>query len=36
MNIILGVSSIVYFNGSSDYVELKGYIYNYTGDTSNR
>ena len=27
-------SSIVYFNGSSDYVELKGYIYNYTDSSA--
>jgi hypothetical protein len=30
-------SSLVYFNGSSDYVDLRGYIYNYTdsGATDN-
>ena len=28
------ITSLVYFNGSSDYVDMRGYIYNYTNASS--
>jgi hypothetical protein len=28
------ITSLVYFNGSSDYIDLRGYIYNYTNASS--
>tara|TARA_R100001510_G_C7605120_1_gene170565 strand:- start:387 stop:971 length:585 start_codon:yes stop_codon:yes gene_type:complete len=28
------ISSLVYFNGSSDYVDLRGYIFNYTNSSA--